>query len=137
VLEALRDKGLFPKPEQQAHTPAEKKHWARLIGEARDLATQARLWRLGKIRQLEEWKKLTYKRGPWFDWIACCRELYLIQTASGATLTRMYMESRDQSLAETREFVKFGRSEEAADRRFCAIYVAFLATMTPEGPNAN
>ena len=137
VLEALQAKGLWSRPEQKQYSPAEKKRWTRLKAEAEDLASQARLWRVGKLRQLEQQKKLAYQQLPhegprWLDWAAYCRELYLLQTASGTALIRRYVEARNQSLAEVREAISFARSEEAADRRFAAIYVACLAIMEPK-----
>lgn len=140
VIEALRQKGLWPEKQESTWSPDEKRDWGKRRRKAERLAREAQFWyrvRLGNLEseKLHAFTLLEEGKTEWrWSWIERSRELFELSSAGCDAGLSRFLRERSTSPRQTSALVKQGRQMAADDLAFGSLIVAMLAIGSPQ-PN--
>jgi rhodanese-related sulfurtransferase len=137
VIEALRQKGLWPQKQQRSWTADEKRAWGKHHRKAERLGREAQFWYRVKLQNLESDKRYAFDRLEqgaleWrWSWIKRSRELFELASSGLDVGFSRFIEERRTSPRRTATLVKQGRQMAAEDLGFGSLIVAMLAIGAP------
>jgi rhodanese-related sulfurtransferase len=140
VVDALRQKGLWPEKQERSWTADEKRAWGKRRRKAERLGREAQFWYRAKLENLESDKRHAFERlkegaAEWrWSWIERSRELFELACFGLDVGFSRFLEDRRTDPRKTFALVKQGRQMAADDLAFGTLIVAMLAIGAPR-PN--
>ena len=141
VIEALRERGLWPERERRGLTPAERAAWSRAERQARDLARAAWRWWRERVAELDEAaaRAVDLEGGHLDPWAlaAAAGEAWRLRSADAAGVIAAYREALETDPEHTLALVRQGGDWDLTAERWCKAVVVALAARQKKGATSH